>query len=659
MSDSISRLPARPSLEQLRKQAKELLRDYRAGAAAAAERLSAVIPRLHDPTQSANVTLADAQFVLAREYGFENWAELVHHVAATRLAEGRLGQFEHLAKDFVAAYHGDADALDRLNDLLSSSLTLDRLREVVSQRMSALSVGAAGFAIADAQLFVARQHGFESWAQLAEQVAQPSSAPPSAPLGLSSAPPFYRIDWKENTIEPRPPMSGKDWDTIFDVMKELGITGLKANGQMTDDAMEGLTRLAHVTRLELGGSKRLTDEGLKRLARMPQIEELDLSEYPGGRITDRGLEALRYLTRLRKFQMCWQSGVTDAGMANLAFCDLLESVDLLGAPTGDGAIKALIGKRNLRCFKTGRLVTDAGLPLLHQFPMFKTWQGGEIKYGLMSFDAEPTHLLLDGPFTDKGFTSVAGLEGLFGLSFFWHTSALTADGLKPLADLANLGFLGCQDELCNDEAMRHIAAIPRLRMLMGQGAVASDDGFAALSRSQTIEYIWGRECPNLGSRGFRALAAMPALRGLAVSLKNVDDAALSTLPRFPALRGLMPMDVTDDGFRHVGRCEHLEDLWCMYCRDTGDAATEHLVGLSELKTYYAGKTRITDRSLEILGRMPSLEKIEFWECAGITNAGVALLAGLPRLREITVGGSPNVTREGMAIFPGAVRVNYW
>src|SRR5215813_13910569 len=62
---------------------------------------------------------------------------------------------------------------------------------------------------------------------------------------------------------------------------------------------------------------------------------------------------------------------------------------------------------------------------------------------------------------------------------------------------------------------------------------------------------------------------------------------------------------------------------------------------------------------QILGRMPSLEKIEFWECAGITDAGVALQAGLPRLRAITVGGSPNVTRKGMAVFPSAVRVNYW
>src|SRR5439155_23269020 len=133
-------------------------------------------------------------------------------------------------------------------------------------------------------------------------------------------------------------------------------------------------------------------------------------------------------------------------------------------------------------------------------------------------------------------------------------------------DLPNLGFIGCQGEHCDDLAMHHIAAIPRLRMLMGQGTVAGDAGFAALSRSKTIEYIWGRECPNLTGRGFAALAAMPALRGLAVSCKNVDDASLSALPSFAALRGLMPMDVPDEGFRHVGRCENLESLWCMYCR---------------------------------------------------------------------------------------------
>jgi hypothetical protein len=602
--------------------------------------------------------LADAQFALAREYGFESWPRLVHHVASLQ-PTGRLGPFAQMAKDIVAACtSGDAAALRRVNELFGKSFTADELRAQVGRRLGAVVGRATDFARADVQLLVARQYGFASWAELAECVAEPPGDPRSAPHGLSSSPPFYRVDWHTDTIEPRPPLSDRDWEAIFAVMAEHGITGLNARGQMTDAAQERLARLDHVTRLNLDGTKRLTDDGLRHLARMPQLRELDLSDYPGGRITDRGLDALRHLTELRRFQMCWQSGISDAGVARLAHCERLESVNLLGTPTGDGAVAALAEKAGLRHLKTGRLVTDAGLPLLHGFPAFKAWHGGEVRFGLMNFDAEPTHLLIDGPFTNAGLAGLAGLNGLVGLSFFWHTPALTADGLGALAALPNLAFLGCQGELCNDEAMRHIAAIPRLRMLMGQGTVAGDAGWSALSRSQTIEYIWGRECPNLTGRGFAALAAMPALRGLAVSCKNVDDAALSVLPSFPALRGLMPMDVSDEGFRHIGRCEQLEDLWCMYCRDTGDIASGHIAGLPRLKSYYAGLTRITDESLRILGGMASLERIEFHHCAGITDAGVARLAGLPRLRELIIAGSPNVTRGGIAVVPAGVRVTY-
>ena len=45
----------------------------------------------------------------------------------------------------------------------------------------------------------------------------------------------------------------------------------------------------------------------------------------------------------------------------------------MGTPTGDGAIEALRGKPRLRRLDTGRLVTDVGLHMLQEFPMFKTW----------------------------------------------------------------------------------------------------------------------------------------------------------------------------------------------------------------------------------------------------------------------------------------------
>jgi hypothetical protein len=143
-----------------------------------------------------------------------------------------------------------------------------------------------------------------------------------------------------------------------------------------------------------------------------------------------------------------------------------------------------------------------------------------------------------------------------------------------------------------------------------------------------------------------------------VSCRDVSDAAVSLLPAFPALREIVPMDLHDDGFRHVGRCDRLQQLWCMGCRDTGDAATARLSELKLLKTYYAGGTLITDRSLEILSGMASLERLVFSACGSVTNAGIAMLARLPRLRELSLEYMPQVTRAALASIPHSVQVNF-
>ena len=118
------------------------------------------------------------------------------------------------------------------------------------------------------------------------------------------------------------------------------------------------------------------------------------------------------------------------------------------------------------------------------------------------------------------------------------------------------------------------------------------------------------------------------------------------------------MDVSDEGFRHVGECHQLESLILMYCRDTTDVATEHIGGLPNLKKYHAGYTQITDRTLEMLSSMDSLEELSFEGCKSITDAGLTALASLPRLRELSVGGSPGVTRAAIAAFPNNIHVNY-
>ena len=83
MSSAFRRtLPARPDLEQQKKLAKELLRAYREGDAEAIARIRDVLPDKRE------IALSDAQFALAREYGFASWRELKahieEHVAAAR-----------------------------------------------------------------------------------------------------------------------------------------------------------------------------------------------------------------------------------------------------------------------------------------------------------------------------------------------------------------------------------------------------------------------------------------------------------------------------------------------------------------------------------------------------------------------------------------------
>jgi len=75
-------LPARPSLESLRKQAKKLARDIAAGDTGALARARAHLPDAHPP-----LTQRNAQLVIAREYGFAGWQDLTAEVSK-RLGKG-------------------------------------------------------------------------------------------------------------------------------------------------------------------------------------------------------------------------------------------------------------------------------------------------------------------------------------------------------------------------------------------------------------------------------------------------------------------------------------------------------------------------------------------------------------------------------------------
>jgi ankyrin repeat protein len=97
---TLQRLPERANLEQLKKQAKSLLAAARSQEPTAVERFEAIFAsRLFQPDTTA---LHDAQFVLAREYGFKSWNDLREEVETRSLS------FSAAVDEFVRCATGNA-----------------------------------------------------------------------------------------------------------------------------------------------------------------------------------------------------------------------------------------------------------------------------------------------------------------------------------------------------------------------------------------------------------------------------------------------------------------------------------------------------------------------------------------------------------------------
>jgi ankyrin repeat protein len=143
-----SSLPAAPSMEQLRKLARELLRAHHAGQREAQARI-----REHHPQAGGALRLADAQLVVAREHGFASWPRLKAYVERVtaygpdlrHAMETDLEYFDDRAAGLLSAHQGG----------------VEQATEVLRRHLPQLA--GAPPTIEGAKLAMARQHGFETW----------------------------------------------------------------------------------------------------------------------------------------------------------------------------------------------------------------------------------------------------------------------------------------------------------------------------------------------------------------------------------------------------------------------------------------------------------------------------------------------------------------
>ncbi len=156
-------LPPRPSLEQYKKQAKDLLHSHQSGDRGALARIKRHHPRVgklpEAELRTAKLALAGAQLIVAREHGFESWPAFAKHIQA-RSQTSPADPIWRSAENAVIA--GDVAALERLL----------REHEDMFRRRQPPSFGPGGlrpdYSGGDARSIVVRNHHFENWVRFEE-----------------------------------------------------------------------------------------------------------------------------------------------------------------------------------------------------------------------------------------------------------------------------------------------------------------------------------------------------------------------------------------------------------------------------------------------------------------------------------------------------------
>jgi hypothetical protein len=198
------------------------------------------------------------------------------------------------------------------------------------------------------------------------------------------------------------------------------------------------------------------DAGMRYLARLPNLEVLDLS----------------------------YSQITDDGMRWIAGVKGLRTLNLTGTRVGDAGLKHLAELSGLeRLDLNNKDITGAGLASLRRLE--------NLEYLRISAAA----------IDDESLENLAGLSKLAELGLLGLNDALSypdrargkfrGDGLKYLTKLKRLKDVDLTHTVLRDEAFEHLAKMPALRSLRLGVQDFGDKGLGYLKSMNALEYLEG------------------------------------------------------------------------------------------------------------------------------------------------------------------------
>jgi len=358
-------------------------------------------------------------------------------------------------------------------------------------------------------------------------------------------------------------VSSKFSDAGLEHVSQLsGLVNLDlSDTNVSDKGLIHLAGMHSLKRLELGKTRRerrqdphgprVTGAGMRHLAQIQSLEELDLHEG----VTDTGLAYLANLSKLKRLD-CGGGDVSDAGLQHLAKLQFLEELNVKGDGITDQGMKYLVKLSNLQklSLSTAQL-TDKGMYSIAKLRNLRT----------LSLRAEKV--------TGDGVAELAQLKSLEQLAV--DTERATISTISKLNSLSNLTYLDV-DNVVQDNSILNISGLAKLVKLTLRGDDEwRDEDLACLANLKDLKYLQG--ISGFGDAGMAHLKNLVNMERLWIGETSATDKGLSYLSNMKKLDFLgISGNFTDAGLRHLEGRKALGNLRIFSENDFSPGAVERL-----------------------------------------------------------------------------------
>jgi hypothetical protein len=300
---------------------------------------------------------------------------------------------------------------------------------------------------------------------------------------------------------------------------------------------------------EIINVRNITDAELRSLARVRHLQHLQLVN-----VGDAQVKVASGLSQLRRFSVCGDASLTDAGLVELNRLPRLEEVFVQCGSVTHVGIKALTASKRLKSLGLQSVaLTDTGMKHLAEFQ--------ELRWLYLNM------------------TQVTG-EQLSSLkqvrSLYLYGNPLTPAGIKELGKLTNLRELTVGHRF-TDENVKELVGLIHLEMLnLQQNPAIGDACLKWLVEMEHLQELWLSDTAMTGT-GFKRLAGHKKLRGLYLYSTPTNDA----------------------GLKEIAEIKSLQKLWLSRTPIT-DAGLKHLAGLPNLRNLVVAETQLSAEALSAL-----------------------------------------------------------